>query len=63
MNKQYWEIVVENIPTEREYEILYAVPVGYHNLNITAVSMRNYIMQGYLNGQKVTGRRVVIEEE
>jgi hypothetical protein len=32
-------------------------------LNVTTVSIRNYIKQGHLKGQKVMGRWFVLEEE
>jgi len=51
------------MPTTIEDVTLYSVPEVSHMLNVTTVSMRNYIKQGYLNGQKVMGRWVVVEEE
>jgi predicted site-specific integrase-resolvase len=49
--------------TQIEGVTLYSVPEVSHMLNVTTVSIRNYIKQGYLNGQKVMGRWVVVEEE
>ena len=49
--------------TQIEGVTLYSVPEVSHMLNVTTVSIRNYINQGYLNGQKVMGRWVVVEEE
>ena len=49
--------------TKIEDVTLYSVPEVSHLLNVTTVSVRNYIKQGYLNGQKVMGRWVVVEEE
>jgi predicted site-specific integrase-resolvase len=51
------------MPTKIEDVTLYSVPEVSHMLNVTTVSIRNYINQGYLNGQKVMGRWVVVEEE
>ena len=51
------------MPTTIEDVTLYSVPEVSHMLNVTTVSIRNYIKQGYLNGQKVMGRWVVVEKE
>ncbi len=51
------------MPTTVEGLTLYSMPEVSHMLNVTTVSIRNYIKQGYLNGQKVMGRWVVLEEE
>ena len=51
------------MPTNIKNATLYSVPEVSHMLNVTTVSIRNYIKQGYLNGQKVMGRWVVVEEE
>ena len=51
------------MPTKIDDVTLYSVPEVSHMLNVTTVSIRNYIKQGYLNGQKVMGRWVVVEEE
>ena len=51
------------MPTKIEDVTLYSVPEVSYMLNVTTVSVRNYIKQGYLNGQKVMGRWVVVEEE
>jgi hypothetical protein len=42
---------------------LYSVPDVSQILNVTTVSIRNYIKQGHLKGQKVMGRWFVSEEE
>ena len=42
---------------------LYSVPDVSQLLNVTTVSIRNYIKQGHLKGQKVMGRWFVSEEE
>jgi predicted site-specific integrase-resolvase len=51
------------MPTIIEDVTLYSVPEVSEMLNVTTVSIRNYIKKGYLNGQKVMGRWVVLEEE
>ena len=51
------------MPTIIEDVTLYSVPELSQMLNVTTVSIRNYIKKGYLNGQKVMGRWVVLEEE
>ena len=42
---------------------LYSVPEISQMLNVTTVSIRNYIKQGHLKGQKVMGRWFVSEED
>ena len=42
---------------------LYSVEDVSQILSVTTVSVRNYIKQGHLKGQKVLGRWVVLEEE
>ena len=51
------------MPTKIEDVTLYSVPEVSQMLNVTTVSIRNYIKQGYLNGQKVMGRWFITEEE
>jgi len=51
------------MPTIIENLVLYSVPEVSRMLNVTTVSIRNYIKKGYLNGQKVMGRWVVVEDE
>ena len=51
------------MPTIIEDVTLFSVPEVSEMLNVTTVSIRNYIKKGYLNGQKVMGRWVVLEEE
>ena len=51
------------MPTIIEDVTLYSVPEVSQMLNVTTVSIRNYIKKGYLNGQKIMGRWVVLEEE
>jgi len=43
--------------------ILYSVPELSQLLNVTTVSIRNYIKQGHLKGRKVMGRWVVSEND
>lgn len=42
---------------------LYSVKDVSQIMNVTTASVRNYIKQGHLKGQKVLGRWVVLEEE
>ena len=51
------------MPTQIEDLTLYSVPDLSQMLNVTTVSIRNYIKQGHLKGQKVMGRWFVSEEE
>ena len=51
------------MPTRIENATLYSVPEVSHMLDLTCGSIQNYINQGYLNTEKVMGRRVVAEEE
>ena len=51
------------MPTKIEDVTLYSVPDLSQILNVTTVSVRNYIKQGHLKGQKVMGRWFVSEEE
>ena len=51
------------MPTTIEDVTLYSVPDLSQMLNVTTVSVRNYIKQGHLKGQKVMGRWFVSEEE
>jgi len=51
------------MPTTIEDVTLYSVTDVSQMLNVTTVSVRNYIKQGHLKGQKVMGRWVVAEEE
>jgi len=54
---------VMKMPTTIEHVTLYSVPDLSQMLNVTTVSVRNYIKQGHLKGQKVMGRWFVSEEE
>jgi len=51
------------MPTTIEDVTLYSVPDLSQMLNVTTVSVRNYIKQGHLKGRKVMGRWFVSEEE
>jgi hypothetical protein len=42
---------------------LYSVLDVSRLLNVTTVSVRNYIKQGHLNGQKLMGRWFVTEDD
>jgi predicted site-specific integrase-resolvase len=42
---------------------LYSVPELSKMLNVTTVSIRNYIKQGHLKGRKVMGRWFVSEND
>jgi len=50
------------MPTKIEEVTLYSVPELSSMLNVTTVSIRNYIKKGYLKGQKLTGRWFISEE-
>ena len=51
------------MPTTIEGLTLYSVPELSQLLNVTTVSIRNYINSGHLKGQKVMGRWFVSEGE
>jgi hypothetical protein len=51
------------MPVQIQNTNLYSVTELSHMLNVTTVSIRNYIKQGHLKGQKVMGRWFVLEEE
>lgn len=51
------------MPTTIEDVTLYSVTDVSQMLNVTTVSVRNYIKQGHLKGQKVMGRWFVSEQE
>ena len=50
------------MPTTIGSLTLYSVPELSQKLNVTTVSIRNYINQGRLKGKKVMGRWMVSEE-
>jgi predicted site-specific integrase-resolvase len=51
------------MPVQIQNTNLYSVSELSQMLNVTTVSIRNYIKQGHLKGQKVMGRWFVMEEE
>jgi hypothetical protein len=51
------------MPTLVKDLTLYSVCDVSRLLNVTTVSVRNYIKQGHLNGQKLMGRWFVTEED
>jgi predicted site-specific integrase-resolvase len=51
------------MPATIQNVTLYSVPELASMLNVTTVSIRNYIKQGYLKGQKMTGRWFVAEDD
>ena len=51
------------MPVQIQNTNLYSVAELSHMLNVTTVSIRNYIKHGHLKGQKVMGRWFVLEEE
>ena len=51
------------MPAQIEDVTVYSVTDVSQMLNVTTVSVRNYIKQGHLKGQKVMGRWMVAEEE
>ena len=51
------------MPVQIQNTNLYSVTELSHMLNVTTVSIRNYIKQGHLKVQKVMGRWFVLEEE
>ena len=51
------------MPTTIDNVTVYSVADVSQMLNVTTVSVRNYIKQGHLKGQKVMGRWFVAEEE
>ena len=51
------------MPTIIEDVTLYSVSEVSKMLNVTTVSIRNYIKSGYLKGHKLAGRWFVSEEQ
>jgi excisionase family DNA binding protein len=51
------------MPTKLGNSILYSVEEVAQKLNVTTVSVRNYIRQGHLKGQKITGRWLITEDD
>jgi DeoR/GlpR family transcriptional regulator of sugar metabolism len=46
----------KTMPTTIRDKTLYSVPELSQKLNVTTVTIRNYLKQGKLKGQKVMGR-------
>jgi hypothetical protein len=55
--------VRKTMPTIVKDLTLYSVFDVSRLLNVTTVSVRNYIKQGHLNGQKLMGRWFVTEDD
>jgi len=55
--------VRKTMPTIVKDLTLYSVFDVSRMLNVTTVSIRNYIKQGHLNGQKLMGRWFVTEDD
>jgi excisionase family DNA binding protein len=51
------------MPTKIANTTLYSVEEVAHKLNVTTVSVRNYIKKGHLKGQKITGRWFITEDD
>jgi excisionase family DNA binding protein len=51
------------MPTKLGNSTLYSVTELAHKLNVTTMSVRNYIRQGHLKGQKIVGRWLITEDE
>ena len=48
------------MPTTIRDKTLYSVPELSQKLNVTTVTIRNYLKQGKLKGQKVMGRWFIL---
>lgn len=51
------------MPTTINEMNLYSVPELSQRLNVTTVTIRNYLKQGKLKGQKVMGRWFISDED
>jgi excisionase family DNA binding protein len=51
------------MPTKIGNANLFSVPEISQSLNVTTVTVRNYIKKGYLKAQKLIGRWLITEEE
>jgi excisionase family DNA binding protein len=51
------------MPTKIGNTTLYSVEEVAHKLNVTTVSVRNYILRGHLKGMKITGRWFITEDD
>lgn len=65
----YYNIDINNrevkkaMPIKIKDMILYSVPEVAQKLNVTTVTIRNYLRQEKLKGQKVMGRWFISEED
>ena len=51
------------MPTTIRDKTLYSVPELSQKLNVTTVTIRNYLKQGKLKGQKVMGRWFIVDDD
>ena len=59
----YKKEVEETMPIQIIGTNLYSVEELAQKLNVTTVTIRNYLKQGKLKGKKVMGRWLVLEED
>ena len=51
------------MPTTIRDKTLYSVPELSQKLNVTTVTIRNYLKQGKIKGQKVMGRWFILDDD
>jgi len=51
------------MPTKIRNKTLYSVPELSQKLNVTTVTIRNYLKQGKLRGQKARGRWFISDKD
>ena len=51
------------MPVKLADTTLYSVSEVDQELNVTTVTVRNYIRQGHLKGKKITGRWLITEKD
>ena len=51
------------MPTTIRDVTLYSVPELSHRLNVTTATIRNYLKQGRIKGEKVMGRWFISDED
>lgn len=51
------------MPTTIRDKTLYSVPELSQKLNVTTVTIRNYLKQGKLKGQKLMGRWFILDDD
>lgn len=51
------------MPTTIRDKTLYSVPELSQKLNVTTVTIRNYLKNGKLKGQKVMGRWFILDDD